>query len=64
MCRISEETYSEGLKEGREEGLKEGHGKAILEMVPKMAAQGMTAEQISAVTNLTAGQIEEMLSQT
>ena len=58
------EGREKGLKEGREEGLKEGHGKAILEMVPKMAAQGMTAEQISAVTNLTAGQIEEMLSQT
>ena len=57
-----------GLKEGREKGLKEGREEGIEEgvrgIVTAMSANGMTAEQISAVTNLTAGQIEEMLSQT
>ena len=49
---------AEGRTEGRAEGLAEGRAEAVVEMAQKMLAAGLSVEQISQLTGLSAEEID------
>jgi predicted transposase/invertase (TIGR01784 family) len=62
--RVYQEAKEEGLKEGKEEGRKEGRKEGISISIAKMAAKGMTAEEIAAILEMDVKQVQPAMPNT
>ncbi len=54
------EGMEKGLKKGREEGREEGHKEAMIDTARKMKKAGFLTQQITALTGLTAQEIDKL----
>ena len=63
MCEVAEKIYKEGVTVGHTEGLAEGEMRAKKDTAFTLADRGMSTSDIAEIIKVSAGVVEEWLSQ-